>query len=155
MNKADATPPEIIEDLKKEFKKENKDIFVISAVTKQGLDELMKFVFQKIEEIPAPEIEVEIEEDLDAYDNDDSEFEVIKDKKSNAYFVVGGKVERLASVTDERNNEQVYRLQNILIAMGVFEKLKQLGIKDGDTIVVGNIEFSYYNDEYTQKETTE
>ncbi|MEI8378328.1 MAG: Obg family GTPase CgtA, partial [bacterium] len=132
-----------------------KDVFVISAATKQGLDELMKFVFQKIEEIPAPEIEVEIDEDLDAYDNDDSDFEVIRDKKSNSYFVVGGKVERLASVTDERNNEQVYRLQNILIAMGVFEKLKQLGIKDGDTIVVGNITFSYYNDEYMQKENEE
>lgn len=155
LNKADATPSEIVEHLKDEFTKEQKDVFVISAATKQGVDELLKFVFKKIEEIPAPEIEVEIEEDFEAYNNDDSEFEVIKDKKANAYFVVGGKVERLASVTDERNNEQVYRLQNILIAMGVFERLKQLGIKDGDTIVVGNIEFSYYDDEYTQKETEE
>jgi len=155
LNKADATPVEMIEHLKEEFTKDQKDVFVISAATKQGVDELLKFIFQKIEEIPTPEIEVEIEEDLVAYDNDDSGFEIIKDKKSKSYFVVGGKVERLASVTDGKNNEQVFRLQNILIAMGVFEKLKQEGINDGDTIVVGNIAFSYYNDEYIQKETKE
>ncbi len=151
LNKMDSAPSEVVEELKKEFKKDGKDIFVISAATKQGVDELLNFVYKKIEEIPTPEIEIELDEDSAAYDNDDSEFEIIKDKKAKAYFVTGGKVERLASVTDERNNEQVYRFQNILIAMGVFERLKKLGIKDGDTIVVGSIEFSYYDDEYTEE----
>jgi len=130
LNKADSALPEKTEELKKEFSKDQNDVFVISAVTKQGLEELMNFVFKKVEEIPTPETQIEIEEDLDAYNNDDSSFEIFKDKKANTYFVTGGKVERLASVTDERNNEQVFRFQNILIAMGVFEGLKNRGIKD-------------------------
>ena len=153
LNKMDSTPPEIVEELKEEFAKDGRDVFVVSAVTKQGVDELLNFVYKKVEEIPTPEIEIELDEDFGAYDNDDSEFEIIKDKK--VYFVTGGKVERLASVTDERNYQQVYRFQNILNAMGVFEKLKHLGIQDGDTIVVGNIEFSYYNDENYTEETEE
>ncbi|MDD3420355.1 MAG: GTPase ObgE, partial [Candidatus Gastranaerophilales bacterium] len=151
LNKADSTPQEIIDHIKDEFKQENKDIFVISAATKQGIDEFLNFVYNKVDEIPPPEIEIELDEDFEAYNNDDSEFEIIKDKKAKAYYVIGGKVGRLASVTDERNNEQVYRLQNILIAMGVFEELKKQGIKDGDTVVVGSIEFAYYDDEYTEE----
>lgn len=151
LNKMDSTPPEIIEALKTEFQNEGRDVFVVSAATKQGIEELKTYLSQKIDEIPTPEIEIELDEDFAAYDNDDSEFDIIRDKKANAYFVVGGKVDRLASVTDERNNEQVYRLQNILIAMGVFARLKKLGIKDGDTVVVGTIEFAYYDDDYTEE----
>lgn len=155
LNKADAAPPELVEQLKEEFGKENKDLFVISAATKEGLEEFKNFICQKVDEIPTPEIEVELEEDFDAYNNDDSAFDIVYDKKANAYFVTGGKVERLISVTDEKNYQQVYRLQNILIAMGVFEQLKKQGIKDGDTVVVGNIEFAYYDDDYTEEETEE
>lgn len=151
LNKADSVDDERIEEIKKEFKKENKDIFVISAATKQGLNDLLNLIYKKIDEIEAPQIEIEIDEDFGATDNDDSAFEVIFDKKANAYFVLGGKVERLAQVTDERNVEQLFRFQNILTAMGVFEKLKQMDIKDGDTVVVGNIEFAYYNDEYIEE----
>ena len=89
----------------------------------------------------------EIDEDLEALNNDDSDYEVIKIDK-DVFAVQGGKVARLASVTDVRNTRQVIRLQNILTNMGVFEELKQKGAKDGDTVVVSHIEFIYYaNDE--------
>lgn len=145
LNKVDSVPEEMIEEIKAEFEKDSSDVFVISAVTRQGLDEFMNVVIQKVDEIQPPEIEIEIDEDFAAYDNDDSEYEIIKEKRT--FFVVGGKVERLASVTDERNTDQVYRLQNILNAMGVFGELKKKGIQDGDTIVVGGIEFLHYDDE--------
>jgi GTP-binding protein len=56
----------------------------------------------------------------------------------------------LASVTDARNLEQILRLQNILKNMGVFEQVKKLGIKDGNTIALGHLEFAYYEDEMYQ-----
>lgn len=145
LNKVDSVPEEMVDEIKAEFEKDQADVFVISAVTRQGLDELMNVVMNRVDEIQPPEIEIEIDEDFAAYDNDDSEYEIIKEKKT--FYVVGGKVERLASVTDERNTDQVYRLQNILNAMGVFGALKQKGIQDGNSIVVGSIEFIYYDDE--------
>ena len=147
LNKIDAVDEEVVERYKAEFKKFGDDVFTISAVTKQNIEELMNFVYIKVDEIPHPEFEIEIDEDLEALNNDDSDYEVIKLDK-NVFAVQGGKVARLASVTDVRNTRQVIRLQNILTNMGVFEELKQKGAQDGDTIVVSHIEFVYYaNDE--------
>lgn len=146
LNKIDAILEEDLERLKNEFKPLAKDIFAISAVTKQGLDDLLYFISNKVDEIPKPEFDIDIEEDLGAYDNDDSAFEVNKVAK-DVYIISGGKINRLAKVTDARNTEQVVRLQNILKSMGVFEKLHQYGLKNGDTVILGHLELGYYDDE--------
>ena len=143
LNKIDAVLKENVEKYYKEFKKFSEDVFLISAVTKENINELVNFVSKKTEEIPKPEIVVEIEEDADAYDNDDSSFEVYKESK-NTFRVQGGRIIRIANVTDAKNSEQIYRFQNILTSMGVFEALDQAGAKDGDTIKISHLEFDYF-----------
>lgn len=150
LNKIDAIDSETKEEYIKEFKKFSDDVFAISAVTRENVEELKNFIAQKVDEIPKPTFDVEIHEDLGAYDNDDSSFEIVKIDK-NAYAVFGGKIKRLASVTDARNLEQVFRLQNILTSMGVFEALEKQGIKNGDTIVVEHLEFTHYDDKLWQE----
>lgn len=145
LNKIDAITPEEKEKYFKEFKKISDDVFLISAATQENVEELKNFMAQKVDEIPKPDFKVELHEDLGAYDNDDSSFEVIKTDK-NTFVVFGGKIKRLAQVTDARNLEQVVRLQNILTNMGVFEELKKQGIQDGDTIIVDHLEFNHYED---------
>ena len=91
--------------------------------------------------------DIEIEEDEGAFDNDDSSFEITKVAK-DSFVITGGKINRLASVTDSRNTEQVIRLQNILKGMGVFEELKKHGLKNGDVVIFGHLELAYYDDEF-------
>ena len=146
LNKADAVDETIREELQKEFRKISNDVFIISAVTRENLQELLFFIDKKIDEIPKPDFEIDIKEDTGAYDNDDSNFEVTKFAK-DGFIVTGGKISRLAGVTDARNTEQVVRLQNILTSMGVFEELKKKGIKNGDTIIIGHLELVHYDDE--------
>lgn len=146
LNKIDAIEDEKKSELIEQFKKVSDNIFMISAVTGEGLDKLTDFMGQKVDEIPKSQTEIVVEEDLNAYNNDDSSFEVFKAAK-DTFIVQGGKISRLAGVTDERNAEQVIRLQNILKAMGVFDELSQKGIKDGDTIIIGHLEFAFYSDE--------
>ena len=86
----------------------------------------MDFVAKKVDEIPKTSINVIVEEDTGAYNNDDSSFEIFKVSK-DTFIVQGGKISRLASVTDERNAEQVIRLQNILKGMGVLMNSQSLG----------------------------
>lgn len=145
LNKMDALEREYVEEYLNEFKEVAKDVFAISAVTGENVEFLKNFISQKVDEIPKPTFDIDIKEDLDAYNNDDSSFEIVKVDKET-YAVFGGKIKRLASVTDARNLEQILRLQNILISMGVFEELKKLGIKDGDTIIVEHLEFTHYDD---------
>ena len=153
LNKVDAVDEEIKNHYYEEFKKLGKDVFVISAATHQNLDALVNFVSIKVDEIEKPEIKIEVEEDLDAYNNDDSAFTVQKFK--DTFVVDGGKIKRLAQVSDDRNRQQMIRLQNILKSMGVFEELRKQGIKDGDTIILGHLELVYYDDEYYEEEIAE
>ena len=146
LNKIDAVQKEDLNMLIEEFKPYSKDIYPISAVTKEGVNSLLHFISQKVDEIPKPEFDIDIEEDLGAYDNDDSDFEVTKLDKET-YLISGGKINRLAKVTDARNTEQVVRLQNILKSMGVFDCLHEYGLKNGDTVILGHLELAYYDDE--------
>lgn len=144
LNKIDAVFEEEQEKLVKEFKKFSSDVFLISAATKQNIKQFLDFVSQKVDEIPKPEFNIDIEEDLAAFDNDDSDYAVYKIDKTT-YAVEGGKLIRLANVTDTRNIDQLYRFQNILSAMNVYKALKEAGIKDGDVVKIGHIEFEYYD----------
>ena len=147
LNKIDAVQKEDLDKYLNEFKTFNKDIFPISAVTREGTKELLHFIESKVDEIPKPVFDVQVEEDTGAYDNDDSAYVVNKIAK-DAYVIDGGKINRLAKVTDSRNTEQVIRLQNILKGMGVFDELKKLGLKNGDVVILGNLELAYYDDEF-------
>lgn len=143
LNKIDSIFEEEQEKFLKKFKKLADDVFLISAATKENISEFLSFVTEKVEQIPKPVIEVEVEEDLAAIDNDDSAYSVYKVDK-NSFVVEGGKILRLANVTDSRNLDQIHRFQNIIESMGVFEALKQAGVKDGDSVKIGHIEFDYY-----------
>ena len=146
LNKSDAIDNKRQSDLIQEFKQVSDDVFMISAVTGENLEKLMDFTAQKVDEIPKPEQKIDVDEDLGAYNNDDSSFDIYKVAK-DTFIIKGGKIGRIASVTDERNSEQVIRFQNILKGMGVFEELSKKGIKDGDTIIIENLEFVFYSDE--------
>ena len=140
LNKIDAVDADFVEEMKKKFSEYAEDVFAISAATQTNLKDFMNFVFKKVDEIEKPEIEIETHEDTGAYDNDDSAFAVYKTGK-NEFVVEGGKLFRLANVTDSQNLEQITRFQNIMTGMGVFEALKQAGIKDGDEVKIGHIVF--------------
>ena len=146
LNKIDAIDGDRKNELLNQFKAVASDVFEISAVTGENVERLLDFVGDKVDEIPKVETEIVVEEDLGAYYNDDSAFEIFKVAK-DTFIIEGGKIERIAGVTDERNTEQVIRFQNILKGMGVFEALSQKGIKDGDTIIIGHLEFVFYADE--------
>ena len=143
LNKIDAVSADAVQNYVNEFKTVSNDVFLISAVTREGIDDLLAFMSVKVDEIPKPEIVVDVHEDDAAFDNDDSAFSIYKVDK-NSFVIEGGKLFRLANVTDSRNTEQINRFQNILKSMGVFEALVQAGAKDGDSVKIGHIEFDYY-----------
>ncbi len=144
LNKIDAVFEEQKEEYLNKFKEFSNDVFLISAATKENIKSFVDFVSQKVDEIPKPDFKIDIDEDFAAFDNDDSSYSVYKLDK-NTYSVEGGKLIRLANVTDTRNIDQLYRFQNIMASMNVYEALKEAGIKDGDVVKIGHIQFEYYD----------
>ncbi len=148
LNKTDVLDIEHAQQIKKEFiKKVNtNDVFLISAVSTHGLKELENHISYRLEHIEDIKIKLDIEQDYDSFNNDDSDYIITKLNK-NTYEVTGGKLKRLASVTDIKNNIQIKRYMNIMDSMGIYEQLRKCGIRDGDTIIAAGIEI-IYNDDY-------
>lgn len=145
LNKTDILEDDYVKEMIENFKKFNSDVFAVSCATGDGIKEFLNHLYKKIDEIPHPENPLNIEYDDGFDDNDDSEFSVVKLNK-NTFLVDGGKIRRLAGVTDIRNTHQMRRLANILDSMGVYKELKSLGLKENDTILVSHIETTYLGD---------
>ena len=149
LNKSDLTDLEHANEIKEEFMKtfDLKEVFIISSATKDGIQDLLNYIYVKLDEVHDITVSHVVEDDPDAFNNDDSDYEIVKLNK-NTYTINGGKLKRLASVTDIKNTGQIKRYTNILDSMGIFDDLRGLGIQNGDTIVVAGIELTYDEDYY-------
>ena len=149
LNKSDLTDLEHAKEIKEEFMKtfNLKEVFIISSATKEGVQDLLNYIYVKLDEVHDITVSHVVEDDPDAFNNDDSDYEIVKLNK-NTYTINGGKLKRLASVTDIKNTGQIKRYTNILDSMGIFDALRGLGIQNGDTIVVAGIELTYDEDYY-------
>ena len=119
------------------FKKKKKKVFAISALSGIGLKPLLAEIFKRVETVKE-EKPVEVK---DVYYKYNPEFEVLK--SGDIYEVFGKKIADLVAMTNFTENEAVKRFQNILKKIGVDQKLKEAGIKTGDTVRAGNHEFNY------------
>ncbi|MDA8096722.1 MAG: GTPase ObgE [Clostridia bacterium] len=114
------------------------EVFPVSALTGEGLQSLMYRTAALLETIPEPEPWEPEEEDVDTYE---PPFTV---RMVDDYYVVSGKdIERVVAMTDLDNPEALFRLQQTILKMGLEDALKAEGIKEGDTVVIGNFEFEY------------
>ena len=146
INKIDSIDEETLQDLVKNFNDIGVEPFVMSAVTGENVDKVKFELEEKVSTIEKPQSDIVVEEDLEATNNDDGYWDVQKVNK-NTFVVTGGRIIRISQVTDSRSTEQVIRLQNIMIGMGIMDEIKRLGVQNGDTIVVGKLELEYWDDE--------
>lgn len=111
-------------------------LFAISAATGQGVQELLRAVAKMLRELPeeAPTEEPPVPVTLP----EERAFTV--EKSGNVFVVRGRRVERFAARTDATNWEAVRRLEKLLQKEGVMAALEAAGIKDGDTVRIGEIE---------------
>ncbi|WP_432408927.1 GTPase ObgE [Wukongibacter sp. M2B1] len=121
-------------------------VFPISAATNTGLRELMLYVTELLDKIEVESIVEEIETDHKVYQLEKKEKEeLIIRKEDNLYIVEGKSIEKLVYSTDFNDIDSIRRFQSILKKKGAFDKLKELGIEDGDTVKIYDIEFEYYD----------
>jgi GTP-binding protein len=112
----------------------------ISAVTGEGVRDLLYAAFRAIAATPLPEI---AEPDVPHFNLTPHEaFEIERDP-DGAFVVTGDRVERLAAMTDFDTDEGLGRFEAILAKMGVDKRLRELGARDGDTVRIAGHEFDY------------
>ncbi|XP_058084323.1 GTP-binding protein OBGC, chloroplastic [Magnolia sinica] len=74
-----------------------------------------------------------------------SDFEISHDSSSNTWHVVGAGIQRFVQMTNWQYTESLRRFQHVLDACGVNKSLIKLGVKEGDTVIVGEIEMVWSN----------
>ncbi len=143
-NKADVMQDETLyQELEKVAQKENMRIFKISATSRQGIDELMNYVSEELKKLPKEDL-IDVEDRV-VYtlkeDKDDFDIEV----NGHEYIVSGPAIERLMRKVNIQDRESMHYLQKSLNSIGVDEKLRELGIREGDTVKILDWQFEWYN----------
>lgn len=123
-------------------KKEGIPLFKISAATKAGITDLIKHVYTMLinyTEQPKAEEKTKV---YDAAKDNEDEIKISRDMTGD--FVVSGKsLDKLVAMTNFANDEALRRFQYIWRLKQIDGKLKAKGIKEGDTVHIGAMEFEF------------
>lgn len=139
--------PDAEENLKafKEKVGEDVQIFPISAVTRQGLDQVLFAVSDLLEVTPDFELVDTEDEDntvLYKHDMDETDFIITRDD-DGAYVLSGYTIERMFKMTDFNFDASVRRFARQMRGMGVDDALRDRGAEDGDIVRILNFEFEF------------
>jgi len=118
-----------------------KKVYVISSVTHQGLDELLKVMKEKVDELPKPK-RFEVEEHFELDEKGDQSYQITRDDKGD-FIVEGGLVDFLIQNIALDSEDSFAFFQKVLKDRGVISDLKKRGLKEGDTVVIGDVEFEW------------
>ncbi len=135
---------EVIVRFKQIMKKEGYEVFPISAATHKGIEELIRFVAKKLDEIQHDPIREEITFESDSISEGDQN-RVFVYKENDYYAIEGKRIEKLFNSTNFKDIDSLRYFQNFLKKIGVIEQLKELGIEEGDTVKIFDFEFEYYD----------
>ena len=125
-------------------KNENLKFFKISAVTHSGVDELMNYVAMWLDE-HAEEVIEPIEEVKTFNLNDEISADVVEIKRNDAgdFIVINKNIEKIVAMTNFDNDEGLRRFQYIWKMKNIDSLLKERGIKEGMTVHIGDMEFTW------------
>ena len=144
-NKIDSMQDEnLYNDLEKLAKENNIEIFKISAVTGEGISELLKRVSQVLKELPKEELYDEVEDKKVYTLQEEQEGYTIK-KEDGIFVVDGPAVDRVMRRVNLEDNESMYYFQKCLDSLGVNQKLKEAGVQEGDTVNSCGWELEWYD----------
>ena len=117
------------------------EFFEMSAVTHNGTRELVQLAAAELKELPPvirfeadyvpPEPVIDTSEDLTIEQYDD------------VWVVEGGWMQKLMSSVNFNDTESMMYFDRVLRESGVFERMEAMGIKDGDTVSIYDLEFEY------------
>lgn len=139
------------EERAEEFKKaygDQYEIFEISTVTKQGINALLQRAYTLVQNTPffplyKPEEgdEVVLTPNLK---NVLPSFDIKKDQYGR-YIISGERVIKTYRLINISEEQGMMKLLSYLTKIGVDDKLKELQVPDGATVVLDDFEFEYYN----------
>lgn len=135
-----------IDAIKAEFEPKGIAVYPISAVSGEGVRDLLYHVNGMLEEL-GNEVTVFEQEYFpeQAVPGEIGEAISVKyDSAADEYVIEGPSVEKMLGYTNLESEKGFTFFQNFLKTTGILEKLEELGIEDGDTVRIYGHSFDYY-----------
>ena len=130
--------------LRQEFDPQGIRVFAISAVSGKGLKELLWHVNQMLKELPDEPVEFAQEYFFELKEEEPTESITVAMAEPGVFTVEGPKVERMLGYTNLESEKGFEFFQKFMKENDVLKRLEDLGIEEGDTVKLYNLEFDYY-----------
>lgn len=141
-NKIDVADENVLKDFTNDMERLNYKVFPISAATGYGIRDLINYVYQQVKTLPEPTVyQPEVPEVV--YRAEEEEPFTIEIE--NDVFVVDGPwIRELLRGINFADRESMQYFQRAIRRKGVIQALEDKGIKEGDTVLIGDdMEFDY------------
>ncbi len=134
-----------IQLIRNEFEPKGYKVFAISAVTGQGVKELLYCVHDMLKELDDTPIVFEQEYFPDFSELSSNEpFIIYYDEEENEYVVEGVRIEKMLGYTNLESEKGFTFFQKFLKETGILDELEKLEIQEGDTVRMYGLSFDYY-----------
>ena len=116
----------------------------VSAVTGEGLDELVRVATEKLKELPPVTIyEAEYSAEDEAVASTVGAKETIVRRENDKFIVEGEWLYNFMGQINFDDYESLNFFQRVLIKNGVIEMLRKAGVEEGDTVSIYDFEFDF------------
>ena len=150
---------EVIEETKNQFEQMGKKVFVISAVTGRGITPLLDFLYTKVQAEREKQVHKEEGQDtileggklpkikaLDFPVPERIKLEIMQIDQ-NRWEISGEQFNMLYHRINLNNRDGLERLMKILKNSRMDHYLRKRGVKEGDTVIIGDSEYDYHEDQ--------
>lgn len=146
-NKIDmiVTEDDPVARIRAEFELQGIPVYAISAISGQGVMELLYDINNQLAQMDEKPVIFEQEFFPEAhFDIANEPYTVVYDADEDAYVVEGPRIEKMLSYTNLESEKGFQFFQNFLKENDILEQLEALGIGEGDTVRMYGLSFDYY-----------
>lgn len=126
---------------KEEIEAKGYKVFQISAVTGQGVRDVLNYALEFLSEYRDDDCDDTEIVDLNQLKSKEEEMRV--EISDGIYYITGERVRRIAGSTNFDDYESMQYFQRSLIKCGAIKMLENAGIKEGDTVDIYGFEFDF------------
>ena len=140
----DPGQPSPVERLREAFEPEGVPVYPISAVSGQGVKELLYGVYERLKGLSSAPVVFEKEFDIASLREGSDLPYTIEQNEDGEFVVEGPRIEKMLGYTNLESEKGFLFFQNFLKTSGILEELEKAGIQDGDTVRMYGFAFDYY-----------
>lgn len=115
-------------------------VVTVSALQREHIEELIREIWKILEKLPQ-QVPVDVEEF--GFDKKDTTAVIINKLEEHTYEISGGFIDNISRGIVVNDYESLSYFWKRLKNDGIIDLLKQKGVKDGDTVRIGKVDFEY------------